>query len=160
MAAKAVVFDTTPTSGSSLLTLRTPQDFAGMISGLAGDDAIDLANFASASTTNSVVAGTGARTTTEVTLTEGALMATLQLLNQYAGEFSLTVSTYMLSNESGPNHGALFPTRSPWRTLSEAKHPFLRAAPRADVCRPIDGVCFVVTPKPLARAAAQWVDSR
>ena len=62
------------------------------------------------------VSGTGAAgSTTDVTITDGSLTTTLQLLNQYAGEYPVTSKAYHLaSDHSGSaSAGTLFTLASP-----------------------------------------------
>jgi hypothetical protein len=75
-------------------------------------DAIDLANFQFANKPSITgVTGTGAAgTTTNVTVTDGALTATLHLLNQYANEFAVNANAYSLTSDhpGSSSAGTLF----------------------------------------------------
>jgi fibronectin-binding autotransporter adhesin len=99
------------------LHLDTARDFSGTIAGMAKGDSVDLADFAFSShpvITN--VSGTGAAgTTTDVTITDGSLTTTLQLLNQYAGQYPVASKAYHLaSDHSGSGSaGTLFTLASP-----------------------------------------------
>jgi hypothetical protein len=88
--------------GFETLILDQAQTFAGTVAGLGSfGDEIDLANFKFASKPGITgVTGTGAAgTTTNVTVTDGALNATLHLLNQYANEFAVNANAYSLSSD-------------------------------------------------------------
>jgi hypothetical protein len=77
---------------------------------LGNTDQIDLANFQfSGNPTISKVTGTGAvNTTTNVTVTDGALSVTLDLLNQLANEFAVNASAYTLKSDGASTPGTLF----------------------------------------------------
>jgi hypothetical protein len=99
------------------LILGQAQTFAGTVAGMATQsstvfDAIDLANFQFANKPSITgVTGTGAAgTTTNVTVTDGALTATLHLLNQYANEFAVNANAYSLTSDhpGSSSAGTLF----------------------------------------------------
>jgi hypothetical protein len=120
----------TPGAGGGRLILDQAQTFAGTVAGLATRsstfsdaivglprsravyDAIDLANFRFADKPSiTSVTGTGAAgTTTNVTITDGALTATLHLMNQYANQFAVNANDYSLTsdNPGSSSAGTLF----------------------------------------------------
>jgi hypothetical protein len=74
-------------------------------------DAVDLSNFKFNYTKITGVGGSnGAGQITDVTLTDSAdhFTVTLQLLNQFAGEFALSASDYSLTADKGFIPGAIF----------------------------------------------------
>jgi hypothetical protein len=79
---------------------------------LAAGDSIDLADFgfSNGPTISSVTGTDNAGSTTDVTVTDGALSVTLALLNQYANQFAVNSSAYSLTadNSNAPNNGTLF----------------------------------------------------
>ncbi len=113
-ATQAVSFaaDTTGT-----LALGLAQSFAGTVAGFTGNDAIDLANFAfsGAPSIGSVSAialagGSGVA----VTVNDGSLSATIDLLNQASITYSTSASAYVLaSDESGAHPGTLLQLATP-----------------------------------------------
>ena len=100
--------------GGGTLYLDKATDFSGTVTGLAQADSIDLADFAFSShpvITN--VSGTGATgSTTDVTIADGSLTTTLELLNQYAGEYPIASTAYHLESDhpGSPDAGTLFTT--------------------------------------------------
>ena len=101
---------------SGLLKLGAAQSFTGTVAGLAAGDGIDLANFLFADTPLiSKVTGTGvAGTTTNVTIKDDGMSATLHLLNQYANQFAVTPAAYTLTADSGSSAaGTLFELATP-----------------------------------------------
>jgi parallel beta-helix repeat protein len=101
-------------SVASLLELGQADMFHGTVAGFDGDDAIDLQDFAFASTSISGVTGTGAaKTYTNVSLTDGTQTATIALYNQYANQFAVTASAYALSADSQATPGTLFELATP-----------------------------------------------
>ena len=110
LTAQAVTFESGGGGGGTLY-LDNATDFSGTVTGLGQADSIDLADFAFSShpvITN--VTGTGAAgSTTDVTIADGPLTTTFQLLNQYAGEYPTASTAYYLkSDNAGP--GTLFAT--------------------------------------------------
>lgn len=94
------------------LKLDNAQTFNGTVAGLASVDSIDLANFQFSNTPLiSQVTGTGAAgTTTNITIEDGALTATVALLNQYTNQFVADAGAYSLTSDN-PGHanaGTLF----------------------------------------------------
>jgi hypothetical protein len=93
LTAEAVTFESTR---GGTLYLDTASYFSGTITGMAQADFVDLADFAFSSQpviTN--VTGSGAAgSTTDVTIADGSLTTTLQLLNQYAGEYPIARMAY------------------------------------------------------------------
>ena len=118
--AEAVTFESG--GGGGTLYLDKATDFSGTVTGLAQADSIDLADFAFSShpvITN--VTGTGAAgSTTDVTIADGSLTTTLQLLNQYAGEYPIASTAYHLESDhpASPTAGTLFTTVAKPVTLS------------------------------------------
>ena len=106
--AEAVTFE----AKHGTLLLDNTNDFSGTVAGMAHRDAIDLANFAFStdpSITN--VAGTGAAgSITDVTVSDGSLTATLQLLNHSASQYPVDSSAYSLTSDhhGSANAGTLF----------------------------------------------------
>jgi parallel beta-helix repeat protein len=101
-------------SVASLLELGQADMFHGTVAGFDGDDAIDLQDFAFASTSIAGVTGTGAaKTYTNVSLTDGTQTATIALYNQYANQFAVTASAYTLSADSQAMPGTLFELATP-----------------------------------------------
>jgi hypothetical protein len=96
---------------TGVLKLDNASSFSGTVAGLADGDSIDLANFKYAN--NPVIAsvtGNGsAGSFTNVTISDGGLSATIQLLNQYANQFAVDSHAYSLTGEqmSNPNQGTL-----------------------------------------------------
>lgn len=84
------------------LKLDDAEDFSGTVAGLASGDSVDLANFQfSGNPMISQVTGTGAAgTSTNITIQDGALTATIALLNQYANQFAVDQKAYSLSADS------------------------------------------------------------
>src|SRR5262249_48691218 len=84
------------------------------VAGLAQANSIDLADFAfSSHPIITSIAGTGAAgSTTDVTIADGSLTTTLELLNQYAGEYPIASTAYHLEsdNPGSPGAGTLFTT--------------------------------------------------
>ena len=112
LTAQAVTFESGGGGGGTLY-LDNATDFSGTVTGLGQADSIDLADFAFSShpvITN--VTGTGAAgSTTDVTIADGPLTTTLQLLNQYAGEYPTASTAYYLkSDNAGSSPGTLFAT--------------------------------------------------
>jgi fibronectin-binding autotransporter adhesin len=99
------------------LFLDKANNFSGTVAALAKHDAIDLADFAFSSHPSiTSVVGTGAAgSTTDVTVSDGSLTTTLQLLNQYAGQYPVDSTAYNLtSDHPGPaNAGTLFTLAGP-----------------------------------------------
>jgi hypothetical protein len=98
------------------LYLDKAANFSGTIAGMTKGVSVDLADFSFSShpvITN--VAGTGAAgSTTDVTITDGTLTTTLQLLNDYAGQYPVTAQAYHLtSDHSGSAAGTLFTLANP-----------------------------------------------
>jgi hypothetical protein len=102
---------------SERLTLEQAQTFAGTVAGLATEnstifDAIDLANFQFANhpSITSVTGSGAADTTTNVTVTDGSLNLTLNLLNQYMNQFAVNANAYSLTsdNPGSASAGTLF----------------------------------------------------
>ena len=118
--AEAVTFEFGGAGGTLYLDKAT--DFSGTVTRLAQADSIDLADFAFSShpvITN--VTGTGAAgSTTDVTIADGSLTTTLQLLNQYAGEYPIASTAYHLEldHPASPTAGTLFTTVAKPVTLS------------------------------------------
>jgi hypothetical protein len=77
---------------------------------LGNTDQIDLANFQfSGGPTISKVTGNGTiGTTTNVTVTDGVLNFTLDLLNQFANQFVPNKSAYTLKSDGASTPGTLF----------------------------------------------------
>ena len=94
-------------TSNGTLKLDTAQNFTGTIAGLATTNAIDLANFVFSNDPHiTKITGTGAAgTTTNVTISDGALTVTLHLLNQLAGQYAHDPSAYTLAID-GPNADA------------------------------------------------------
>ena len=111
--AEAVTFE----SNHGTLHLDTAHDFSGTIAGMAKADSVDLADFAfSSHPVITSVSGTGAAgTTTDVTITDGSLTTTLQLLNQYAGQYPVAPKAYNLTSDhpGSASAGTLFTLASP-----------------------------------------------
>ena len=109
--AEAVTFES---GGGGTLYLDNATEFSGTVTGLAQADSIDLADFAFSSHPDITdVTGTGAAgSTTDVTIADGSLTTTLQLVNQYAGEYSITSTAYTLEtdNPGSASAGTLFTT--------------------------------------------------
>jgi hypothetical protein len=98
------------------LILDNPSAFSGTVAGLAAGDNIDLPNLAFG--TNPIISnvtGSGAiGTTTNVTVADGATTFTLQLLNQYAGQFAVDASAYTLrADNQSATPGTLFQLAAP-----------------------------------------------
>jgi hypothetical protein len=92
------------------LLIQSTQGFNGTVAGLAAGDGIDLADFQfSNGATISSVTGSGAvGTTTDISITDGAQITMLALLNQYANQFGVSSSAYTLTADSTqPNAGTL-----------------------------------------------------
>jgi hypothetical protein len=104
--------NTTFAPGSTgILKLDNAPSFAGTVAGLASSDGIDLANFLFSNNPTVInVTGTGnAGSTTNVTVKDGSLAATLELFNQFANQFAIDAAAYSLSaDNNAPNHGTLF----------------------------------------------------
>jgi hypothetical protein len=102
-----------------VLILDQAQTFSGTVAGLLpfGFDEIDLANFKFGNNPRITgVTGTGAAgTTTNVTITDGGLNATLHLLNQYANEFAVNANAYSLTSDNPgiSSAGTLFTDLAP-----------------------------------------------
>ena len=99
------------TGATGMFKLDAAQSLTGTVAGLANGDSIDLANFLfSGNPTIDSVTGTGnSGTTTNVTVKDGSLSATLQLFNQYANQFAVNSAAYSLTADNNtPNHGTLF----------------------------------------------------
>lgn len=96
---------------TGVLKLDTASSFNGTVAGLAQGDAIDLADFEfSNNPTIASVTGNGsAGSFTNVTIQDGALSATLHLLNQYANQFAVDSHAYSLVSDqtSNPQSGTL-----------------------------------------------------
>jgi hypothetical protein len=109
--AQAVTFES---GGGGTLYLDKATEFSGTVTGLAQADSVDFADFAFSShplITN--VTGTGAvGSTTDVTIADGSLITTLELLNQYAGEYPIASTAYHLESDhpGSPSAGTLFTT--------------------------------------------------
>jgi hypothetical protein len=102
---------TTFEGSQSVLLLDTANLFSGTIAGMAQSDSVNLANFAfSGDPVINGVTGTGAvGTTTDVTISDGSLTTTLDLLNQYASQFAVDPGSYHLaSDHSGSNTAGTF----------------------------------------------------
>jgi hypothetical protein len=106
-----------PDFGLERIILNQAQTFAGTVAGMATTsssiyDAIDLANFQFANKPSITgVTGTGAvGTTTNVTVTDGALTATLHLMNQYANQYAVSANDYSLTSDhpGSSSAGTLF----------------------------------------------------
>ncbi len=101
--------NTTFSAGATgLLKLDDVSGFSGTVAGLANGDGIDLTNFLFANNpTVTGVTGTGATgSTTNVTVKDGSLSATLELLNQYTNQFAVTPTAYSLvADNNTPNNG-------------------------------------------------------
>ena len=96
---------------ASMLKLDNPSSFTGTVAGLATGDSIDLTNFLfSGGPTIAGVIGTGTvGSITSVTVHDGALTDTLQLLNQFANQFAINPAAYSLvADNNTPTHGTLF----------------------------------------------------
>jgi hypothetical protein len=111
--AEGVTFE----SNFGQLYLDGAENFSGTIAGMAKADSIDLADFSFSShpvITN--VSGTGAAgSTTDVTITDGTLTTTLQLLNEYAGQYPVTSRAYHLTSDhlGSADAGTLFTLANP-----------------------------------------------
>ena len=98
-------------SALGMLKLDNPSSFTGTVAGLATGDSIDLTNFLfSGGPTIAGVIGTGTvGSITSVTVHDGALTDTLQLLNQFANQFAINPLAYSLvADNNTPTHGTLF----------------------------------------------------
>ena len=99
------------------LFLDKANNFSGTVAGMAKHDGIDLADFAFSSHPSiTSVVGTGAAgSTTDVTITDGSLTTTLQLLNQYAGQYPVDSRAYNLTSghPGSANAGTLFTLAGP-----------------------------------------------
>jgi hypothetical protein len=94
-----------------MLKLDAAQSFTGTVAGLVSGDSIDLANFLFSNNPTISVTGTGnAGSTTNVTVHDGALSATIALMNQFANQFAVNPAAYSLTadNTSASNAGSLF----------------------------------------------------
>jgi hypothetical protein len=104
-------------AAADLLKLDHAESFAGTVAGFSAGDKIDLANFKYGSNTAITVDGSNARDAiTRVTLVNNGLTATIQLLNQTAGQFSLNKTDYSLATDnvaSPATAGTLFTLAAP-----------------------------------------------
>jgi hypothetical protein len=111
--AEGVTFE----SNFGQLYLDKAENFSGTIAGMAKADSIDLADLSFSShpvITN--VSGPGAAgSTTDVTITDGTLTTTLQLLNEYAGQYPVTSWAYHLTSDQtgSADAGTLFTLANP-----------------------------------------------
>jgi hypothetical protein len=106
----AVTFRNDGGNGGTL-KLDAAESFHGTVAGLREGDSIDLANFRAAGNPSiACVSGTAAAgTTTDVTVTDGALSTTLNLVNMFAGQFAVAAGAYSLrADNATPNAGTLF----------------------------------------------------
>lgn len=94
----------------SLLELMDADRFEGTVAGFSANDAIDLRDFAFATTSISGVTGTGAANTyTNVTLTDGVQTATFALFNKHTNQYAVDADAYALSSDlAGGTPGTLF----------------------------------------------------
>jgi hypothetical protein len=104
----------------AMLKLDNASGFTGTVAGLATGDSIDLTNFLYLNNAGTglsgspkiagVVAGSvPAGQTTNVTVQDGTQSVTLELLNQYGGQFPVDPAAYTLTADNNmPNHGTLF----------------------------------------------------
>ena len=93
------------------LQLSSSSSFAGTVAGLASGDSIDLkdVHFSGTPTISSVTGSGAAGTTTDVTITDGAVHTMLLLLNQYTAQFAVSTSAYTLTSDAtGSTPGTLF----------------------------------------------------
>jgi len=100
--------NTTFAGTDDILKLDNVSSFTGTVAGMAEGDGIDLTNFLfSNNPTVTGVTGTGAAgSTTNVTVHDGSLNATLELLNQYTNQFAVAPTAYSLvADNNTPNHG-------------------------------------------------------
>ncbi len=108
-ATQAVTFAQNTTG---MLDLGLAQSFAGTVAGLAGSDGIDLQNFlfGNGPTITGVSAiVSGANTVgAAVTVKDGALSATLDLMNQFGVQYSTSASAYTLASDGKSTPGTLF----------------------------------------------------
>jgi hypothetical protein len=95
----------------AILKLDNASSFSGTVVGLAKGDSIDLANFLFSNnpTITGITGSDKAGATTDVTVKDGSLRVTLELLNQYAGQFGLNAGAYsLIPDNNTPHHGTLF----------------------------------------------------
>jgi hypothetical protein len=109
--------ETTTFSGAAIGMLKfdNASSFTGTVAGLASGDSIDLTKFLfSNNPTIFSVTGTGAGGTTlagsmtNVTIHDGALSATLQLLNQFDNQFAVGAAYTLTADNNILNQGTLF----------------------------------------------------
>ncbi len=99
------------------LALSLAQSFAGTVAGLTGSDAIDLKNFQFSGTPTigsvSAISLNGSNGVA-VTVKDGALSATINLLNQFGVTYSTNPASYTLTNDgSGAHAGTLLQLAAP-----------------------------------------------
>ena len=93
---------------TGLLQLGLAQSFAGTVAGLASGDAIDLLDFQFA--TNPTISGvaaimqTGSQVGAAVTVKDGALSATISLMNQFGVQYTASPGAYTLASDTAGLH--------------------------------------------------------
>jgi hypothetical protein len=100
------------------LKLDQAQSFAGTVAGLAAGDAIDLANFQLANKPTlaavSAIIQNGSVVGAAVTVKDGSLNATIDLLNQFGIQYAINPAAYALSSDGlGAHPGTLLQLASP-----------------------------------------------
>ena len=89
------------------LALGLAQSFAGTVAGLTGNDAVDLTNFqfVNQPTVGPVTAiSLNGSSGVAVTVKDGSLTATIDLLNQYGSNYSTNPASYVLTSDANGAH--------------------------------------------------------
>lgn len=88
-------------NGTGNLFLADAEEFKGEVKGFAAGDRVYLRDFAFADTPTISVSGSDAAGgITRVKITDGARVAKIALVNQYAGEFAINRSAYQLVSDN------------------------------------------------------------
>jgi hypothetical protein len=102
---------------SGTLELGQAQNFAGTVAGLGQTNAVDLLNFAYSKkptiTGVTAIMSGASQIGAAVTVKDGSLSATVDLLNQYGVSYSTSPSAYTLAQDTTSQHGTLLELAPP-----------------------------------------------